>query len=255
MHEGLRRWCSNFSCNCKEIQKIEKAVPAFRQTKEKPRPAFRDILGSTCVLRCSIVPISSNVTNALVVYVQNVQNSVTMASTLASQPQREELLQQPSQTCTGTATQVFGTGAHPSGQYIQPHGEGPSAGFPGQVNRTWKACRDKLAKMKTISRNQKALASQSGAAPSDWKYYERFNAILSGTVKDGGILGGLDQGVPKPPTEIVDLDDVPVSPRRAACLQPGVDGEPNKQLRKTQKHKREDTESVAASIHDLSTGL
>jgi hypothetical protein len=95
------------------------------------------------------------------------------------------------------------------------------AGFPRQVNRSWKACRDKIAKMKTIYRSLKTLASQSGSPPSDWKYYGRFDFILSGTAKATGIPGGMDQGIPRAHVEVVDLDEVPLSPRRAACLQPG----------------------------------
>jgi hypothetical protein len=120
--------------------------------------------------------------------------------------------------------------------------------FPGQVNRSWKACRDKVEKMKTIYRSQKALTSQSGAPPSDWKYFGRFDFILLGIAKASSIPSGIDQGVPKVPVEIVDLDDIPLSPKRAACLQTVVGGEPNKQYRKSQKRKREDTESVAISI-------
>lgn len=100
-------------------------------------------------------------------------------------------------------------------------------GFLREVHRTWKACHDKIAKMKTFYRNQKVLASPVGAPSSDWKYFDRFDYIFLGTSKANGILRGLDQGVPKPPMEVVDLE-VPLSPRRAACLQPGVDGEPNK---------------------------
>jgi hypothetical protein len=51
--------------------------------------------------------------------------------------------------------------------------------------------------------------------------------------------------------EVVDLDKMLLLARRAPCLQPGVDGELNKQFKKTQKRKREDTESVAASIQDF----
>jgi hypothetical protein len=127
------------------------------------------------------------------------------------------------------------------------------AGFPGHVSRTWKACRDKIAKMKTIYRSQKTLASQSSAPTSVWKYYERFDYILSGTATASGIPGAMDQGIPKAHVEVVDLEDVPISPRRQACLQPGVQGEPNKQFRKAQKRKREDTESVAASIREVAT--
>jgi hypothetical protein len=123
-----------------------------------------------------------------------------------------------------------------------------AVGFPGQVNRSWKACRDKVEKMKTIYRSQKALTSQSGAPPSDWKYFGRFDFILLGIAKASSIPSGIDQGVPKVPVEIVDLDDIPLSPKRAACLQTVVGGEPNKQYRKSQKRKREDTESVAISI-------
>jgi hypothetical protein len=65
----------------------------------------------------------------------------------------------------------------------------------------------------------------------------------------------MDQRVPRVPVEVVDLEDVLLSPRRAACLQPGVDGEPNKQWRKSQKCKREDSMSVAASIRDFATGM
>jgi hypothetical protein len=126
-----------------------------------------------------------------------------------------------------------------------------AGGFLGQVHRSWKAYRDKIAKMKTIYRHQKTLASQSSAPPSEWKYFERFDYILSGTAKASDIPGGIDQGVPTAHVEIVDLDDVPLSPRRAACLQPGIDGEPNKQFRKTIKRRREDTEFVATSIRDF----
>lgn len=111
-----------------------------------------------------------------------------------------------------------------------------------------------MAKMKTIYRNQKALSSQTGAPPSDWKYFGRFDFILSGTAKAGGIPGAMDQGVRRAPVEVVDLDEAPISPRRAACIQAGVDGEPNKQLRKSQKRKREDSESVASSIWFYATG-
>jgi hypothetical protein len=96
------------------------------------------------------------------------------------------------------------------------------AGFPGHVSRTWKAFRDKIAKMKTIYRSQKTLASQSSAPTSVWKYYERFDYILSGTATASGIPRAMDQGIPKAHVEVVDLEDVPISPRRQACLQPGV---------------------------------
>jgi hypothetical protein len=68
------------------------------------------------------------------------------------------------------------------------------AGFPRQVNRSWKACRDKTSKMKTIYRNQNALASQLSAPLLDWKYYGWFDFILAGTTKGSGMPGGIDQG-------------------------------------------------------------
>jgi hypothetical protein len=69
------------------------------------------------------------------------------------------------------------------------------AGFPRQVNRTWKASRDKIAKMKTLYKNQKALAGQSGAPVPDLKFFGRFDFILSRTAKVSGISSGIDQGV------------------------------------------------------------
>jgi hypothetical protein len=78
---------------------------------------------------------------------------------------------------------------------------------------------------------------------------------LTGTAKNSGIPRGLDQGIQRPHVETVGIEELPVSPMRATCLQPRVDGEPNKQLKKTQKRRRDEIESMAGSICDFSIGV
>jgi hypothetical protein len=95
--------------------------------------------------------------------------------------------------------------------------------------------------MKTIYRNQNALASQLSAPLLDWKYYGWFDFILAGTTKGSGMPGGIDQGWPQPHVEVVDLEEVPISPKRVAYLQTRVDGNLKKHFKKTQKHKRDET--------------
>jgi hypothetical protein len=44
------------------------------------------------------------------------------------------------------------------------------------------------------------------------------------TTKGSGIPGSIDQGIWLQHVEVLDLEDMPMSPRRAICLKIGVDG-------------------------------
>ena len=73
------------------------------------------------------------------------------------------------------------------------------------------AYRDKIAKMKTLYKNQKALACQSSVLAPDLKFFGRFDFILSKTAKVSGIPSSIDQGVSSHMSKLW-------TSRRAMCL-------------------------------------